>query len=92
MLQNQHNRTHQKRREKALLSAKELKRIAGVILRDLERKLAQNKEKYEKECELFSRVLLQKQKGVTKFNSKKRRSKTQKYLPKTFIMLVTKST
>ena len=69
LLQNQHNRTHQKRREKALLSAKELKRIAGVILRDLERKLAQNKEKYEKECELFSRVLLQEQKDKGKIYS-----------------------
>ena len=69
LLQNQHNRTRQKRREKALLAAKELKRIAGVILRDLERKLAKNKEKYEKECELFSRVLLQEQKDKGKIYS-----------------------
>ena len=67
LLQSQHNRNHPKRWEQAIIASKELKRIAGVIVRDLERKLTT--EKHTEDIEIFKKILRQEKSSKNKIYS-----------------------
>lgn len=66
----QHNRSHPKRRKTANKAAKKLKTIAGVLIRELERKLSiDSLEMYTPKFQLFNKVLKQKRNDKNKIYS-----------------------
>ena len=67
LLRDTYNGTHPKRRKKASAARRKLKTIAGRLVRELERKLP--KGDYEKELELYKRVLSQEKNSKNKIYS-----------------------
>lgn len=70
LLRDTHNRKHPKRRKKALKADRKLKTIAGRLVRELERTLEPSTLKsYEKELNLYHRILQQKRTDKDKIYS-----------------------
>ena len=70
LLRDTHNRQHPKRTKKAKKADRKLKTIAGRLLRELERKLPDNKiESYQNEIGLYFKVLAQKKSDKNKIYS-----------------------
>jgi transposase, IS5 family len=70
LLRDTHNSKHPRRRKKATKAMRKLKTLAGRQLRELERKLPEDLlEHYEKELELYWKVLLQQRNDKNKIYS-----------------------
>jgi IS5 family transposase len=70
LLRDSYNSQHPKRKKKARKSMKKLKTIAGRLVRELERKLPEEKLKlYQTDLELFTQVLKQKKEDKNKIYS-----------------------
>jgi IS5 family transposase len=70
LLMSQRHRNHPKDKKKAMSSARKLKTIAGRVVREIERKLPEEKKwEYAEKLEIFNRILSQKKNDKEKLYS-----------------------